>query len=382
MAPLTAVDPRGCGGARPSASEPATIWGRSPRVRGSPNCYAEMLADTGSIPAGAGEPQQAALLLVNNGVDPRGCGGAVPTNSRYTLDEGRSPRVRGSRNSCLGDPRHRGSIPAGAGEPSEYEIVLPESEVDPRGCGGAVRIRNRSTRIRGRSPRVRGSPIPGHACSLGRGSIPAGAGEPPSVTMIANMRRVDPRGCGGAYVPLLASLNDAGRSPRVRGSPQDCTAHCWPLGSIPAGAGEPLPPCPARCPGWVDPRGCGGAPAAHLGAVALEGRSPRVRGSRSHRRRQRVHRGSIPAGAGEPTPKNRSRCHHRVDPRGCGGAIFRWPDGLPAQGRSPRVRGSPARHASTDRYRGSIPAGAGEPVEASTRCASSRVDPRGCGGAH
>ena len=51
-----------------------------------------------------------------------------------------------------------------------------------------------------------------------------------------------------------------------------------------------------------------------------------------------------------------------VDPRVCGGAIGTAEVDSDMEGRSPRVRGSLLRNLEGGRYRGSIPACAGEPV--------------------
>ena len=94
-------------------------------------------------------------------------------------------------------------------------------------------------------------------------------------------------------------------------------------GSIPAGAGEPLPYLASRDPQWVYPRGCGGAE-----------EEPTIR---------LPPRGSIPAGAGEPLTRLRTMTDRaRVYPRGCGGArtAHHDPTQREFQGLSPRVRGS------------------------------------------
>lgn len=70
----------------------------------------------------------------------------------------------------------------------------------------------------GRSPRVRGSPVLALGALIGVGSIPAGAGEPINASMVGNLWGVDPRGCGGAKDDVTMEKPKRGRSPRVRGS--------------------------------------------------------------------------------------------------------------------------------------------------------------------
>ena len=126
-------------------------------MRGSPAHVPELYVDRGSIPAGAGEPNGRASDNASDGVDPRGCGGAIINGVIRTEGGGRSPRVRGSLGCDAGHPPHPGSIPAGAGEPAGVAAHTINSGVDPRGCGGAWPTVLPRRIDGGRSPRVRGS---------------------------------------------------------------------------------------------------------------------------------------------------------------------------------------------------------------------------------
>ncbi len=192
---------------------------------------------------------------------------------------GRSPRMRGSPRGARHLRLDPGSIPADAGEPSASTPACSFPRVDPRGCGGAEVDRIARRGRQGRSPRMRGSLIVGGRPALGRGSIPADAGEPGSRARAGARRRVDPRGCGGAWRTSCCRLNGGGRSPRMRGSPGAPIDRRHHRGSIPADAGEPHGGWRRRGAGRVDPRGCGGARAAYPAGTAVEGRSPRMRGS-------------------------------------------------------------------------------------------------------
>ena len=172
-----------------------------------------------------------------------------------------------------------------------------------------------------------------------------------------------------------------GLSPRVRGSLAQANDGFNAVGSIPAGAGEPLRhPQPPRYR-WVYPRGCGGASSSSPSSPASRGLSPRVRGSLFGRRHRGAARGSIPAGAGEPIRAPSARKTPRVYPRGCGGAYRIEQVKLSDSGLSPRVRGSPRCRIRRRVDRGSIPAGAGEPGLQAGRDAADGGYPRGCGGA-
>ena len=138
-----------------------------------------------------------------------------------------------------------------------------------------------------------------------------------------------------------------GLSPRVRGSPCANVHVDIRIGSIPAGAGEPLPPAGKSWEHGVYPRGCGGAHPLNLMPMKSSGLSPRVRGSPSDDTTITYNDRSIPAGAGEPLRQRTCRYKNRVYPRGCGGAHRMIPPSPITTGLSPRVRGSPSerRHA-------------------------------------
>ena len=59
--------------------------------------------------------------------------------------------------------------------------------------------------------------------------------------LLRNIRPVYPRVCGGTSKARYASLAMAGLSPRVRGNPAFSRVSHYSLGSIPACAGEPSP---------------------------------------------------------------------------------------------------------------------------------------------
>ena len=95
----------------------------------------------------------------------------------------------------------------------------------------------------------------------------------------------------------------------------------------------------------------------------------------------RVVIGSIPAGAGEPRHRETLGAIGRVYPRGCGGAFETMHNRDRDLGLSPRVRGSQLATDIVSRIMRSIPAGAGEPVSSPGSTVSTKVYPRGCGGA-
>ena len=191
-----------------------------------------------------------------------------------------------------------------------------------------------------------------------------------------------------------------GLSPRVRGN-RNRGGSAFPLPrSIPAGAGEPRSRYQGRLVTGVYPRGCGGTQPLPVMRRPVIGLSPRVRGNPFVAGGDPRHPRSIPAGAGEPSPRPPVAGRCRVYPRGCGGTHHHLRRLRPRVGLSPRVRGNrvqdaavavldrsiPAgagnlvQHGGQGDAGGSIPAGAGEP---SLRAFAARilpVYPRGCGG--
>ena len=375
------VYPRRCGGAILLPTSLPSSPGLSPQVRGSRCGAGHGAASHGSIPAGAGEPISRVVVKVLPEVYPRRCGGAVCRQLGLTHEQGLSPQVRGShpyRGIYLQSWR---SIPAGAGEPSSPPTTAPRARVYPRRCGGARRRGLLRAPGRGLSPQVRGSPSHIALPPPVHGSIPAGAGEPAIRSGCGASARVYPRRCGGAARPRRRSSVRGGLSPQVRGSHLPGARRDGARGSIPAGAGEPTPPAATRARIQVYPRRCGGAPLPHSSESSSKGLSPQVRGSRGRGPRAAARVGSIPAGAGEPSTGADRGSFGGVYPRRCGGAADVAGLKADVSGLSPQVRGSRLRGLANPMEVGSIPAGAGEPTRRSVRSRSTRVYPRRCGGA-
>ena len=173
--------------------------------------------------------------------------------------------------------------------------------------------------------------------------------------------RVYPRACGGTMRSCQWRLLFQGLSPRVRGNHQYNAETERIQGSIPARAGEPIPAPIMPLADRVYPRACGGTFNQVPEGALVPGLSPRVRGNRHRQRRYGGCPGSIPARAGEPTPRASQRCTDRVYPRACGGTKTLLDALTDTPGLSPRVRGNLRQHQHHRGDHGSIPARAGEP---------------------
>ena len=181
-------------------------------------------------------------------------------------------------------------------------------------------------------------------------------------------------------MPADPSPDAAGLSPRVQGNRGAARGGPFLEGSIPAGAGEPTPSPPRSPTRWVYPRGCGGTDEGRFPKGHLHGLSPRVRGNPPARTLAPLPGRSIPAGAGEPWSAARIHVTSRVYPRGCGGTPQAGCLLPPQPGLSPRVRGNRGQGLRPGAARGSIPAGAGEPRGVTPVAGRDGVYPRGCGG--
>ena len=176
------------------------------------------------------------------------------------------------------------------------------------------------------------------------------------------MSAVHPRVCGELIYAALVRVDALGSSPRVRGTPQACSASLSTLRFIPACAGnsgieasgQPGPP--------VHPRVCGElqrrpAPALRvrwfIPACAGNSRSPsgertdvpvhpRVCGELANAQERAAMFGRfIPACAGNSTAYAGRPHSVTVHPRVCGELLHDVAHGCAAHGSSPRVRGTP-----------------------------------------
>ena len=88
------------------------------------------------------------------------CGGTTSTLADIANQAGLSPRVRGNQAGHLIGIDYDGSIPACAGEPCPAAVVAAIRTVYPRVCGGTLARPPAKTTNRGLSPRVRGNLYP------------------------------------------------------------------------------------------------------------------------------------------------------------------------------------------------------------------------------
>ena len=151
-------------------------------------------------------------------------------------------------------------------------------------------------------------------------------------------------------------------------------------GSIPANAGEPVSYWHRRTKPRVYPRERGGTRDWRTISLRKRGLSPRTRGNPAHPPYRSPVIGSIPANAGEPLNAAANSSASRVYPRERGGTPKNHSTDKTLLGLSPRTRGNPALIVEHGKCTGSIPANAGEPCKAHQKEIPSWVYPRERGG--
>ena len=173
------------------------------------------------------------------------------------VEQGSSPRVRGTPGRARNGVGKLGIIPACAGNTSVGEDVESAIGDHPRVCGEHFDVLTDKGEKAGSSPRVRGTQGAWRDPHKRTGIIPACAGNTRLVTSLSVRPRDHPRVCGEhAERPEgLAFLT--GSSPRVRGTHGGRGRVCRVVGIIPACAGNTRR-C-ARPPGVCrdHPRVCG-----------------------------------------------------------------------------------------------------------------------------
>ncbi len=251
-------------------------------------------------------------------VHPRECGEHSGECLTVRVQNGSSPRVRGTSILLRRRPQRVRFIPASAGNISTKRMPRPSTPVHPRECGEHTGDSWLTCTLDGSSPRVRGTSIVRANTYLNLRFIPASAGNMNPYIMVARYITVHPRECGehstGDYSPT--ALN--GSSPRVRGTFRTSTGCVYPARFIPASAGNmKYLPLQQQCHP-VHPRECGEHCCKTSNCSWFSGSSPRVRGTYDQGL-DGIRRGRfIPASAGNMMMAFTDDEGRPVHPRECG----------------------------------------------------------------
>ena len=275
-----------------------------------------------------------------------------------------------------------GIIPACAGNTLRRLRLVASGRDHPRVCGEHFGARVDRRERRGSSPRVRGTPVVQRFAEIGHGIIPACAGNTSSSRAVASRTWDHPRVCGEHHVPVQEYVPAAGSSPRVRGTRAGLRHRMSDPGIIPACAGN-TKYCPRRkYADWDHPRVCGEHPCELILPAARPGSSPRVRGTRGRVGFFERAGGIIPACAGNTFAPSALTWCPWDHPRVCGEHFDHKGETLPAQGSSPRVRGTHPLGPVPHVWPGIIPACAGNTTTRSPPSRAPRDHPRVCGEHH
>ena len=207
-------------------------------MRGTPHDVFVGECHIGIIPAYAGNTFRPVMVGVRPRDHPRVCGEHALLANANAEPLGSSPRMRGTQSSSAKSDYRRGIIPAYAGNTEFHLTISLKSRDHPLVCGEHRKETFFKDIQEGSSPRMRGTLAIVSYYDSDVGIIPAYAGNtfflPPSRRTVWD----HPRVCGEHpwMLPTLPIV--AGSSPRMRGTPP-CRPHQRrPAGIIPAYAGN------------------------------------------------------------------------------------------------------------------------------------------------
>ena len=273
------VHPRVCGEQCTSPFERNLCAGSSPRVRGTAVGQL-VVCDLGRfIPACAGNSRTRHRRLPWMTVHPRVCGEQIDTSDEIESVYGSSPRVRGTADETGAMAEASRFIPACAGNRGVWGANGPPITVHPRVCGEQQCAPVRRRARHGSSPRVRGTALHIREFPEFCRFIPACAGNSHRSPDRSHVRPVHPRVCGEQLRRGSDVAVHPGSSPRVRGTVLVAEPDYSLDRFIPACAGNRIPVRPDSRPRTVHPRVCGEQNFTMDQANTIAGSSPRVRGT-------------------------------------------------------------------------------------------------------
>ena len=191
-----------------------------------------------------------------------------------------------------------GIIPALAGNTFRNARVIHAHWDHPRACGEHRDQGHAQPIQQGSSPRLRGTPDRDRPATMGLGIIPALAGNTAWLKLEWFSKWDHPRACGEHPIASISRAGTGGSSPRLRGTPNRQHQPCRYWGIIPALAGNTYICMTAARPQWDHPRACGEHLYINNAEVVNTGSSPRLRGTQAGQPAGSADRGIIPALAG------------------------------------------------------------------------------------
>ena len=168
--------PRACGEHTQTVPPTTSGAGSSPRMRGTRIIYAKEIHQFGIIPAHAGNTLVSNGWEAQNRDHPRACGEHLDAEDMTLSMWGSSPRMRGTQRTHEGRGKGTGIIPAHAGNTLVFRPFPGVWGDHPRACGEHRCKITRGDVSPGSSPRMRGTRDVRPLADKGDGIIPAHAG--------------------------------------------------------------------------------------------------------------------------------------------------------------------------------------------------------------
>jgi len=231
----------------------------------------------------------------------------------------------------------------------------------------------------GSSPRLRGTLLCAAVVSGARRFIPAPAGNTGAAQHAGRYHAVHPRACGEHVPDEVSTMPGAGSSPRLRGTPSQRYVPPLAWRFIPAPAGNTGSTEANAAQNQVHPRACGEHSATTKGGLPADGSSPRLRGTRLVDPTFSARSRFIPAPAGNTATLAGTAVEGAVHPRACGEHLSQIRTSASAVGSSPRLRGTPPPKAGSGVVFRFIPAPAGNTRYLRAGRVLQQVHPRACG---
>ena len=373
------VHPRVCGEQMAFSRCMTGNLGSSPRVRGTGPRIDHTAQFVRFIPACAGNSLGCDSRALRSAVHPRVCGEQGQAAPATQDCNGSSPRVRGTEGRPSSSTAAGRFIPACAGNSIGPVIGPLASAVHPRVCGEQVIEDRPGDRPAGSSPRVRGTVHPATGRAHDLRFIPACAGNRVQIQGAGSSIAVHPRVCGEQFSGYLGGYPQRGSSPRVRGTERREPEPALQGRFIPACAGNRFPRVRLHRRGTVHPRVCGEQFGFPVKPTTVTGSSPRVRGTVAQARARVMVDRFIPACAGNRPCRYTTRRSSSVHPRVCGEQLRAGHPSDALDGSSPRVRGTEKRSPAMKTSYRFIPACAGNSYTLRYRFPQKTVHPRVCG---
>ena len=313
-------------------------------MRGTLGCGGCGEGRSGLIPTYAGNTVCECSAYGCAGAHPHVCGEHYTLPAGKLVDQGSSPRMRGTRHNHLVGVWVRGLIPTYAGNTGWLLLKRGRLRAHPHVCGEHFEVLNGPLRSTGSSPRMRGTLTLAQAEALLEGLIPTYAGNTRQQWRYRRAPRAHPHVCGEHRGIANLRWYPLGSSPRMRGTPRPGVCAGSSAGLIPTYAGNTVTSGGLRPDSRAHPHVCGEHGIIPATFPRREGSSPRMRGTLGDVVMAAEQKGLIPTYAGNTFCAFTSCSLRWAHPHVCGEHRSSAFAGPISPGSSPRMRGTRQPH--------------------------------------